>query len=207
MTDQNKTAIAILVDHSGSMQAIRSDAEGAINAFLESQAKEPGECTCMVAEFDTEYDVVTPTMPIKDVPKYVLEPRGGTALLDGIGKIVTDLGADLKAMPEDERPGTVIVVVQTDGQENSSREWKIDTIRDLLTQQREKYGWTFIFLGADENAVQTGVNYGFSANTSMAYGTATMDSAMSGTSAMVSRTRAGGQAIFTQDERDASAGT
>lgn len=206
MTDPNKTAIAILVDRSGSMQSIRADAEGAINAFLESQRKEPGECTCLVAQFDDHYEVVTPSTPIADVPDYVLGPRGSTALLDGIGKISTDLGAELAAMPEDDRPSKVIVVVQTDGYENASKEWTPSTIKSLITEQSEKYGWTYIFLGASMDAVEIAKGYGFNPNSSMAYGMATMDVAMASTADLVTRTRAGGSAAYTDAERDASAG-
>lgn len=207
MTDQNKTVIAILVDRSGSMQDIKSDAEGAINAFLESQKAETGECSVLVAQFDEIYEVVTNYTPIKDVPKFLLEPRGMTALLDGIGKISTDLGIALKATPEDERPGKVIVVVQTDGFENSSREWTRDKIHALIKEQTDTYGWTYVFLGASVDAVAIGASMGFNTNTSMAYGAATMDVAMASTSAMVSRTRAGGSAAYSDDERDASAGS
>lgn len=206
MTAANKTAIAILVDRSGSMQACRADAEGAINAFLQDQKQQPGEATVLVAEFDTEYDVVHPSMPIKDVPSFVLSPRGGTALLDGIGKITVDLGAELAAMPENERPAIVIVVVQTDGEENSSREWTAETVKAKITEQTETYGWTFIFLGATMDAVETAKSYGFSGSTSMAYGEATMDSAMASTSNLVTTTRSGLVAGYTQADRDAAVG-
>jgi len=206
VTNPDLTALALLVDRSGSMQSVKDDAEGAIAAFLEAQRAVPGRCLVRLSDFDTEYREVYPMTPIADVPAYSLEPRGGTALLDGIGRLVTGLGAELAAMPEPERPGTVIVVVQTDGQENSSREWDLKGINALITQQREQYSWDFVFLGAGPGAIQTAESYGFAAGSAIAYtasgaGTRSVVAAAAG---YVSRARSGAPTSFTDAERNSA---
>ncbi|MCR9120390.1 MAG: VWA domain-containing protein, partial [bacterium] len=101
------TDITLVVDRSGSMNAVRSDAEGGINAYIEDQAKAEGEALLTIVEFDTEYDFVTCGELIQNVKPYQLVPRGGTALLDAVGRAVVETGARLAAMPEAERPGLV----------------------------------------------------------------------------------------------------
>ena len=121
MTDPQRTLIAVLLDRSGSMECVKSDTEGGFNAFIDEQRGEPGDARVTLAQFDTDYEVVYANRPIADVPPLALQPRGGTALYDALGRLITDVGAELAALPEDERPGTVVVVVLTDGHENSSR--------------------------------------------------------------------------------------
>jgi len=207
MTDPGYTAIAALMDRSGSMQSVREDAEGALRAFIADQRALPGRCTMRLAEFDSEYDTVYGSTPIADVPDYVLHPRGMTALLDGIGKLVTDFGAELAALPEERRPGKVIVVIQTDGMENQSKEWTSASVNALITQQREKYGWDFLFLGAGQDAIAVGTSLGVAPSAVLAYagsgaGTAAAVAAASG---YVSRARSGARRDFTDAERAAAA--
>jgi hypothetical protein len=189
------------------MQSVKDDAEGAIAAFIEAQRAVPGRCLVRLSDFDTEYRDVYPMTPIADVPAYTLEPRGGTALLDGIGRLVTGLGADLAALPEEQRPGKVIVVVQTDGQENSSREWDLKGVNALITQQREQFSWDFVFLGAGPDAIQTAESYGFAAGSSIAYapsGSGTK-SVVAAAASYVTRARTGSApAAFTDEERNSA---
>ena len=123
MTDDNRVLIAVLLDRSGSMSSIKTDTEGGFAAFIDQQRGLNRDVRVTLAQFDTEYDVVYADRPLADVPPLALEPRGATALYDAIGRLVSDVGAELAAQPEEERPGAVIVVVLTDGHENSSREW------------------------------------------------------------------------------------
>lgn len=146
------TDITLVVDRSGSMQDIRSDAEGGVNAFIENQGQEPGEASLTLVQFDTEYEFLHSGVPIKEVPKYSLVPRGGTALLDAVGRAINETGDRLAKLDEAERPGLVVFVVMTDGQENSSQEFSKSRIKEMIQHQQQKYGWQFTFLGADQDA-------------------------------------------------------
>ena len=88
------------------------------------------------------------------MPKFHVEPRWGTALLDAMGEFITEIGEDLANLPEDDRPGIVICLIMTDGMENSSREWTLEGVQKLVEQQREQWNWKFIFMGANMDAVE-----------------------------------------------------
>jgi hypothetical protein len=103
-------------------------------------------------QFDTEYEFLHKGVPIGQVPKYNLVPRGATALLDAIGRAINETGERLSKMNETDRPGLVVFVVMTDGLENSSREFSKSRIKEMIQHQQEKYGWQFTFLGADQDA-------------------------------------------------------
>jgi hypothetical protein len=206
MTDPDYTAIAVLMDRSGSMMSIKDEAEGALRGFIEDQAGQPGRCTIRLAEFDNTYNTVYRSVPIASAPHYTLVPRGMTALLDAIGRLVTEFGEELAALPEPRRPGKVVVVVQTDGLENQSSEWTGQRVFDLITQQRTVYGWDFVFLGANQDAIKTGAGLGFAAGSSLTYAPTGAGAAASGPlmSRYVSSVRATGAAAFTDEERAAA---
>ncbi|MFD6155931.1 VWA domain-containing protein [Nocardia sp. NPDC060256] len=169
MTNPDLTLIAVLLDRSGSMQSIKSDTEGGFDAFIEEQRKVPKTIEVTLAQFDTEYECVYASRALAEVPPLDLRPRGMTALYDAVGKLVTDVGAELAKRPEHERPGTVIVVVLTDGHENSSREWSHTAVKSLITQQQDVYNWNFMFLGANMDAVEIGTQMGFDPGNSITY--------------------------------------
>lgn len=208
MTDQNKTLVAALIDRSGSMYSIKTDTEGGYNQFIQDQLALDGELRVTLSEFDQDYRNVYTNLPGESVEPYVLRTGGTTALLDGMGKLITDTGILLAAMTEDERPGKVIVVILTDGMENASREWTKPAIVDLVTQQTEQYGWEFIFLGANIDAVSVAVDLGMNAGGAMTYGanskgvSATFDALSTYTTA----TRSGLAANFSDAERTAASG-
>lgn len=160
MTDSNKTLIAALLDRSGSMDDSRELTEDGWRELINAQRSEPEYCEVTLAQFDTEYEVLYPPTAIAAVPEFVLVPRGGTALLDAAGVFITEVGDQLAALPEDQRPGKVICLIMTDGMENSSQRWTWDALKALIIQQREVYGWKFIFLGADIDAVEVGERMG-----------------------------------------------
>lgn len=191
MTDPQRTLIAFLLDRSGSMQQIKSDTEGGFNAFVEEQRKEPGKAKVTLAQFDTEYEVVYAGKPIDQVPPLQLQPRGRTALYDGLGRLITDVGAELAALTEAERPGHVIVVVMTDGLENASVEWTHEAVRAAIKRQEIEYSWHFVFLGANMDAVSVGRGMGFDANLTMTYAASGdgVEAAMLSTTRYVSRQR------------------
>lgn len=218
MTDKNKTLIAALLDRSGSMRGRERSTEDGFNELINGQKNEPGTARVTLAQFDDVYEVVYQNRPIDEVDGLRLVPRGMTALNDGIGKLVTNIGIELAALPEDQRPGLVVVVVMTDGMENASREWTAAKIKDLIKQQENDYGWRFIFLGSGIDVQQEATNLrGFTANTSMAFDAnapVAVAAAYAATSNLISQYRGGVSAGvaassmdsygYTDDQREAS---
>lgn len=149
------TEIVCIIDRSGSMESIRADAIGGFNAFLEEQQKLPGEAHLTLVLFDHEYERLFEGLPLADVPPlshttYV--PRGTTALLDAVGRTIDEVGARLAATPEAERPTKVLVCILTDGQENASRGYTRQRVREMIEHQQQKYSWEFQFLAANQDA-------------------------------------------------------
>lgn len=161
MTNPDYTHISVLVDRSGSMAMIQADAEGGLRTFMDEQFALPGKLTTSLFQFDDVFDTVfrmeSSSAPAKN---WSLQPRGVTALLDGIGKSVALTGEDLTALPEDQRPGKVLFVIVTDGLENASRDWTREKVFDLITRQREDYSWEFLFLAANQDAIAAGRDIG-----------------------------------------------
>ncbi len=169
MPNPNLTLIAFLLDRSGSMQSIKSDVVGGFDAFLTEQRTGDGDCLVTLAQFDNEYEVVYRSKPLADVPPLVLNPRNSTALLDSMGKLITDTAAEIDALSEENRPGTVIVAIMTDGLENASHEWTRPAIKSLVEQQTNESGWEFLYMGADQDAVEVGKGLGVRAEQSISY--------------------------------------
>ncbi len=189
MTNADLTHIYFLLDRSGSMQSILSDTIGGFDAFIAEQRATPGQCRVTLAQFDTEYEVVYAGTDVADVPSLVLHPRGMTALHDAMGRLITDAGAGLAALPEEKRPGTVVVAIMTDGLENASREWTGDAIRHLVQQQSTTYNWQFLYMGADQDAVEVGSKLGVAAANSITYGRQNAAVAMAATTDTISGVR------------------
>ncbi len=169
MTRSDLTHLFVLLDRSGSMQSIKSDIVGGFDAFVAEQRSATGECRMTLARFDNEYEQVFADLPIAQVGPLVLEPRGSTALLDSMARIIRDTGAWLAAMPEEERPGTVILGVMTDGMENASKEWTHAAVKALVEEQEEKYDWTISYLGANQDAIEVGARMGVARERSLTY--------------------------------------
>ena len=144
--------ITLVVDRSGSMHAVREDAEGGVNAFITEQRNQPGAALLTLVQFDTEYEFIHRGVPVSQVPKYELIPRGMTALLDAMGRAINETGKRLADMAADDCPGLVVFVIMTDGFENSSREFTKSQIKDMVEHQQQKYNWHFTFLGANQDA-------------------------------------------------------
>jgi hypothetical protein len=134
------------------MSSVQEEAQGGINALIAEQFALPGRLTVTLSQFDDAFATV---QRMSDQPfEFELQPRGMTALLDAVGMELVRTGQDLVALPEHERPGRVLLVVATDGHENSSHEYTVEQVRSMLTVQREQYGWEVRFLGADDAAWQ-----------------------------------------------------
>lgn len=161
MTNPNRSHITMILDRSGSMQIIRSDVVGAINAFIKDQQSVPGECTFSLVQFDDQqpYEVLQDFVNLAEARQLTMEsyvPRGNTPLLDAIGRGIADLGAKLSAMAEQDRPSKVIFVIKTDGLENSSCEYSKSQIAKMIKTQTEEFNWQFTFLGANQDAIASG---------------------------------------------------
>ena len=167
--NKNKTEVILVLDRSGSMASIQTDVEGGLKAFIEKQRKEPGECFVSLYQFDTEYEPVFENVDIKNVRPIKVFPRGWTALHDAIGRTINAVGDRLSKTPEKDRPGLVIMTILSDGQENSSKEFTANKVKEMVKHQRKKYSWQFVFLGANQDAMLAGSSYGFSKGTTMTY--------------------------------------
>lgn len=152
--NKNLTELVLIVDRSGSMTAIRLEAENGINKFIEDQraAKNVGEARLTLVQFDNEIETVHNALPLKDVPRYTLHPRSMTALLDAVGKTISQIGERLAKTPEEDRPGLVAVLIVTDGMENSSREYTKARVKEMIETQQKNYNWQFTYLGANQDA-------------------------------------------------------
>lgn len=173
------TDVTVVIDRSGSMESCRDDAEGGLNAFIADQAKLPGECLVSLVQFDTVYEWVHKGVPAGKVPKYTLHPRGGTALLDAVGQAINETGERLSAMPEEQRPGLVAIVIVTDGHENSSREFRREQIKEMIERQQGEYSWQFTFLGANQDAFAEAGSLGIRSMDAATYSTAKSSEAFS----------------------------
>lgn len=195
MTNPDYTAVAMLVDRSGSMAhgRLHLEAIAGMNKLIEDQRALPGRCTLRVSQFDEHYEDLYVSTDIADVPEAKLDPRGMTALYDGWGKLMVAFGAELDALPEDERPANVIFVVVTDGGENSSREWTSEKVKQMVEEQTDKYGWNFIYLGSNQDAALVGTNLGVRAAQTMTYDSNAVGThaAYGATSSVITRTRTG----------------
>jgi uncharacterized protein YegL len=170
--DTNYTHITMVIDRSGSMGSCWNDVVGGYAEIVKENKEEAGKCTFTVAAFDTDYELIEDFIDIKKVDeKLTIRPRGGTALLDAIGKTIVSVGEKLAKMKEAKRPGKVIVMVQTDGEENSSKEFTKDAIKKLIDEHQAKYSWQFMFLGASLSSVNEARNWGFKASNSSVYDT------------------------------------
>lgn len=207
MTNSNLTQLLVIVDRSGSMYSCAVPMTDALNEYFVGQSKLDGECVVDYVQFDNRYDVVYTDTDVNEA-EAVIEPRGSTALLDAIGRGTTDLGTKLRRKNEDDRPGTVIVVLVTDGGENSSKEWTKDKVAKLIKNQEDKYNWEFVFLGANMDAVAVGSQFGFRPDNTLTYATASAGATMSSLNNYTTRTRSGVvDNAFTEEERLASVGS
>lgn len=187
--NKDLTDITLVVDRSGSMQDIREDAEGGVNAFIEEQAREPGEALLTLVQFDTEYEFVHTGVPLGDVPKYRLVPRSMTALLDAVGRAINETDDRLARLDVAEKPGLVLFVITTDGLENSSVEFTKSQVREMVKRKQEEHDWHFTFLGANQDAFEEAGGLGVHAMGAANVNINKMYAAYGSTSSKVARMR------------------
>jgi hypothetical protein len=162
MPNPHKTEIVVVLDRSGSMESIRKDMIGGFAHFVSEMRALSGDCVLSLYQFDDVYEKVFEEKPLADVGALVLEPRRSTALLDAVAFAIHGVGARLSAKAEDDRPGAVVVVIITDGHENSSKEYSRAHLRALISTQEKDFKWRFMYLGAEassfDDAHDMGIN-------------------------------------------------
>ena len=206
------TQIIVVLDRSGSMHKIKDDTIGGFNQFLKEQKKQKGKAKMTLILFDDRYEPAFHGIDIQDVKELnenTFVPRGMTALLDAIGKTINSTYSSIKSSKKKDRPEQVVFVVITDGRENDSKEFTRETIFNMITEMKEKDKWEFMFLGANQDAIKEGGQYGFAADSSLNYsatpkGVSTSYMAMSDKIVVYRST--GKLDAFTDDERKKSKG-
>ena len=157
------TELVFILDRSGSMGGLEEDTIKGFNSMLIKQLNEPGEALITTVLFDNDLELlhdrlnIREALPITEDDYYV---RGSTALLDAIGMTISNLVKTTRQSKESERPEKVVFIITTDGEENSSREYTFDKINKMITYQKDRYGWEFIFLGANIDAIATARRFG-----------------------------------------------
>jgi uncharacterized protein YegL len=163
---QGLSEIICVVDRSGSMGSIKNDAIGGFNTFLQAQQELPGDAKLTLILFNDKYYIIhdgTPIKEVKNLNSKTYIPTGNTALYDAVGRAIDTVGARLANTPEENRPEKVIVAILTDGEENSSREYRLEQINEMIKHQKEVYSWEVVFLAANMDAVATAQTLGIQA--------------------------------------------
>lgn len=158
MPRKDHTEIVCIIDRSGSMESIRSDAMGGFNTFIKAQKKVPGTASVSLVLFNDQYETPYTDKDIKEVENLTNKtfvPRGMTALLDAIGKTIYNMSTKIASMKKEDRPEKVIVCILTDGEENSSKVFTGDQIKTMIDNQKGQSQWNFVFLAANQDAFAT----------------------------------------------------
>ncbi len=169
---KNLTELVFILDRSGSMSGLEKDTIGGYNSMLEQQRKVDGECVITTVLFDNRYELLHDRIDIRAVQPITEKEYfvgGSTALLDAIGKTIHKIGTAQKNTAEDYRAEKVMFVIITDGEENTSRHYSSMQVKEMIQRQKEKYGWEFIFLGANIDAVETAGRFGIDADRAVDY--------------------------------------
>ena len=160
---KNLTELVFILDRSGSMAGLEGDTIGGFNAMIEKQKGEPGEALVSTVLFDHESEVIHDRVNIQTIEPMTRQQyyvRGCTALLDAVGDAIHHIGNVHKYAREEDRPEKTLFVITTDGMENASRKYSYDRLKAMIRRQQEKYGWEFIFLGANIDAAKEAARFG-----------------------------------------------
>ena len=166
------TELVFIIDRSGSMAGLESDTIGGFNAIIEKQKKADGTAYVSTVLFSTDCKVIHDRVGLHKVAPMTDEDYqvgGCTALLDAIGKAIHHIGNVHKYAREEDRPEHTLFVITTDGMENASHEYTAAQIKQKIERQKTKYGWEFLFLGANIDAVETAKHFGIGQDRAVSY--------------------------------------
>ena len=158
----NYIHVCFVIDESGSMYSSTDDVIGGFKKTIDEQKKiKDGKCTVSLYTFADNVTEHYLGKDINEVDDFNYRPHDMTALNDGIGRAITNVGKWLDSMPEDEKPSKNLIVVMTDGGENSSKEYTLAQVKDMIKHQTEKYSWEFVYIGTDITSASDANSYGF----------------------------------------------
>jgi uncharacterized protein YegL len=160
---RNLTELVYILDRSGSMSGLERDTIGGFNAMIQKQKQEEGEALISTILFDNTSVVLHDRVPVQEVAPMTERDytvRGCTALLDAIGGAIHHIGNVHKYARDEDVPEHTLFVITTDGMENASRHYSSDQVKQMIQRQKDKYGWEFLFLGANIDAVETAGRFG-----------------------------------------------
>ena len=166
------TEVVFILDRSGSMSGLEADTIGGFNSMIAKQKKEEGEAYISTVLFDDQTEVLYDRVPIhrvepmNDNQYYV---RGCTALLDALGGAIHHIGNVHKYAREEDRPEKTLFIITTDGMENASHKYSYDKVKKMVERQKKEYGWEFLFLGANIDAIEVAGRFGIAANRAINY--------------------------------------
>jgi len=166
------TELVFILDRSGSMSGLEKDTIGGFNSMIEKQKKEAGEAVVSTVLFDSDSVVIHDRLPLGKVPRMTEEEyftRGCTALLDALGSAIHHIGNVHKYARREDVPEKTLFVITTDGYENASKHYDYDKVRKMIQRQKERYGWEFLFLGANIDAAAEARRFGISADRAVNY--------------------------------------
>ena len=166
------TEVVFILDRSGSMSGLEADTIGGFNAMIEKQKKEEGEAYISTVLFDDQTEVLYDRVPIEKVEpmndrQYYV--RGCTALLDALGGAIRHIANVHKYAREEDRPEKTLFIITTDGMENASRHYTCDRVKEMVEKEKKDYGWEFLFLGANIDAISVAGKFGIDANRAVNY--------------------------------------
>lgn len=170
--NNNITELVFILDRSGSMAGLESDTIGGFNAFIEKQRRQDGECFVSTVLFDQSSEVIHDRVRLSEIKKMTEKDYtvgGCTALIDAIGCAIHHIGNIHRYARREDVPEKTVFVITTDGMENASHIYSSDEVKKMVERQKEKYGWEFLFIGANIDAVETAEKFGIGKDRAVDY--------------------------------------